>query len=106
MSICQLATQNANILQQQQNIKHISYVMKVNTRVADSVGSPYFVYLQEIFPNILEIYQYFSTQISNAVQTPGCLPDHIVKPMKSCRRDCLVLIQTYLNKETNFQNFA
>lgn len=41
--------------------------MKVNTRVAESVGSPYFVYLQQIFPNLLDIYQYFSQQISNAV---------------------------------------
>jgi len=83
-------------------IKQIDFILKANTRVADSVGPIYFTYLHEIFDNIIKIYKFYSECISTSVKQPGVYPDHVIKPMKSVRRDSLALIQAYVNKETNF----
>lgn len=81
-------------------------IIKTNIRVAESVGPGYFNYLQVIFQDLLKIYKFYSDCISQSVVQPGNIPDYIVKPMRSARRDTLRLIQTYLEKEVNFTLFG
>jgi exportin-1 len=90
----------------QTTIKQIDLIIKVNTRVAESVGASYFNYLKLIFEDIIKIYKVYSDCITKATSQAGHYPDYIIKPMKAVRRDCLRLIQAYLEKETNFQQFS
>ena len=47
-----------------QTIKQIDFILKVNTRVAESVGAPYFCYLQIVFPDIIKIYKVYSDYVT------------------------------------------
>lgn len=100
--ILQQANADMSALWVPQTIKQIDFIIKSNIRVADSVGAPYFSYLQKIFEDIIKIYKVYSDCITSSVSHPGQYPDHIIKPMKAVRRDSLRLIQTYLLKESNF----
>lgn len=90
----------------QSTIKQIDFIIKINTRVAESVGAPYFNYLKLIFSDVINIYKVYSDCITKAASQAGHYPDYIIKPMRAVRRDCLRLIQAYLQKETNFQPFS
>ena len=80
------------------NIKTIDLVIKINQRVAESVGGTYLTYLRNIFDDLLKIYNIYSQQISKLVSENQA--NHVlVKPMKALRRDILKLIQIYIQKE-------
>jgi exportin-1 len=84
-------------------IKSLDHIIKVNQRVAQSVGQMYLTYLQTIFQDLINVYKLYSQCISNSVRGQG--QESLIKPMKQVRRDILKLIQTYIEKETNFQFF-
>jgi len=82
------------------NVKSINQVIKINQRVADSVGGAYLIYLRNIFDDLLKIYNIYSQQISTLV-SQNQESNHLFKPMKAVRRDILKLIQIYITKETD-----
>ena len=84
-------------------INQIDFIIKVNTRVADSVGFMYLSYLRGIFNDLLKMYGLYSQCISNLVKSRA--NEHLIKPMKTVRRDILKLIQTYIEKATEFTVF-
>lgn len=71
-------------------IKTLDFIIKVNTKVAESVGNTYVVYLRTIFIELLQVYGLYSMCISNAVKSRQ--NEHMIKPMKTVRRDILKLI--------------
>lgn len=77
-------------------IKGLDFIIKVNTRVAESVGYMYLSYLRRIFGDLLKMYGLYSNCISNSVKFRQ--NEHMIKPMKQVRRDILKLIQTYIEK--------
>jgi hypothetical protein len=50
-------------------IKTLDFIIKVNTRVAESVGFMYVSYLNKIFGDLLKMYGLYSQCISNSVKT-------------------------------------
>jgi len=42
------------------NVKSVNQVIKINKRVADSVGGVYLIYLRNIFEDLLKIYNIYS----------------------------------------------
>lgn len=74
-----------------ENIKTIDQVIKINQRVAESVGSAYLLYLRNIFDDLLKIYNIYSQQISTFV-SQNQAENTLIKPMKAVRRDILKLI--------------
>jgi exportin-1 len=84
-------------------IKSIDFIIKVNTRVAESVGFMYVSYLNNIFADLLRMYGLYSQCISNSVRTRT--NEHMIKPMKQVRRDMLKLIQTYIENCDNLTVF-
>jgi hypothetical protein len=48
-------------------VKQIDFILKTNTRVAESVGAPYFNYLKLIFDDIIKIYKVYSDCITQSV---------------------------------------
>jgi hypothetical protein len=71
-------------------IRGIDFIIKVNTRVAESVGFMYIAYLQMIFSDLLKMYGLYSKCISDSVKHRT--NEHMLKPMKTLRRDILKLI--------------
>ena len=94
---------NAEQIFNLENIKTIDQVIKVNQRVAESVGGTYLHYLRNIFDDLLKIYNIYSQQITKLVSMAGQANNPLVKPMKALRRDILKLIQIYIQKEQDKQ---
>jgi hypothetical protein len=61
-------------------LKTIDIILKINTRVAESVGFMYLSYMRRIFGDLLKMYGLYSQCISNSVKTRT--NEHMVKPMK------------------------
>jgi hypothetical protein len=49
-------------------LKSIDFIIKVNTRVAESVGFMYISYLRSIFADLLKMYGLYSKCISDTVR--------------------------------------
>jgi hypothetical protein len=81
-------------------LKMLDAILKVNTRVAESVGFMYLSYLRRIFVDLMKMYGMYSQCISNSVKLRQ--NEHMIKPMKQVRRDFLKLIQTYIEHCDNF----
>ena len=101
--ILQLANQSTDQLLIPEVLKSIDFIIKVNTRVAESIGFLYLSYLKRIFQDLLRMYGLYSQCISNSVKYRQ--NDHMVKPMKTVRRDILRLIQTYIERSNEFTFF-
>lgn len=82
-------------------IKQLDHIIKINQRVVSSVGQQYITYLQNIFSDMITVYNIYSKCISDNINTN----DSRIKPMKALRRDILKLIQTYIEQETDFTIF-
>ncbi len=67
--ILSMANQNVNLLMLPDTIKKIDFIIKINLRVADSVGHMYLAYLRQIFEQMLKIYGHYSFCISNAISS-------------------------------------
>lgn len=103
MQILEIANQNANQLYMPEILKSIDFILKVNTRVAESVGYIYLSYLQKIFSDLLRMYGMYSQCISQSFLYKQ--NESMIKPMKTVRRDILKLIQTFIDKSNEFQYF-
>lgn len=90
--ILKIANTSMDTLWVPATIKQIDFIVKINTRVADSVGAAYFNYLKLIFEDIIKIYNVYSNCISTSVAQPGQYHDKIIKPMKAVRINILRLI--------------
>jgi hypothetical protein len=95
------AQMNNSYLMDPQVIKQLDHIIKINQRVASSVGRLYISYLQTIFNELITVYNIYSQCISENLESN----DSRIKPMKALRRDILRLIQTYIEKEENFDLF-
>lgn len=84
-------------------LKVLDSILKVNTRVAESVGFMYLSYLKRIFADLMKMYGLYSQCISNSVKLRQ--NESMIKPMKQVRRDILKLIQTYIEHCENFDIF-
>jgi len=58
------ANQDFSLLMRPDVIKQIDFVVKINQRVADSVGSAYLGYLTTIFNDMMKVYRIYSDRIS------------------------------------------
>ena len=48
-------------------MRELSLIIKTNTRVASSVGPGYIFYLRDIFQQLIQVYNIYSTGISQLV---------------------------------------
>ena len=92
VSIVNEAKRDLQSLALHHNIKMVDFIIKANTKVADSVGPVYYTYLQLIFNEIMQIYKVYSDCILHSVRNQAAYQDHIIKNMKAVRRDALSLI--------------
>lgn len=102
-NILSQAEQQNDILLQPHVLRNLSHIVKINQKVALSVGAPYLCYLSVIFQNAINVYNLYSKCITDQVRTNK--PSEMLRPMKILRRDILKLLQTYIDKEENLQYF-
>lgn len=67
MGLLNQANTDLTQLFQNHNIKKIDTILKTNQRVAEATGHIYLSYLQNIFNDLLRIYNFYSQQISQGV---------------------------------------
>lgn len=103
-NILAMANQNQNLLLSPEVIRNVDFIIKVNTKVAESVGLIYLSYLQRIFQDLLKMYGLYSQCISQSVKTRQ--QESITKQMKAVRRDILRLIQAYVSRSSDLTTFA
>ena len=65
-------------------------IIKINNKVAESVGAVYIFYLREIFVDLMKVYSLYSENICFCLTQKST--NHMLKPMKSARKDILKLI--------------
>lgn len=51
-----------------ETIRFLSHIIKINQKVAFSVGPTYLAYLSEIFNELIQVYKLYSECISNSVR--------------------------------------
>jgi len=50
-------------------LRQLDFIIKINQKVAESVGFMYLAYLKRIFNDLLKIYSLYSQCISNTVRS-------------------------------------
>ncbi len=93
-----IARSNVNDLMNPDIIKMADFLIKINQRVAQSVGFYYLAYLRTVFPEMLQLYSHYSTCITQLVAQNPNLP--AIKPLRGLLRDILKLIQTFVENST------
>jgi hypothetical protein len=51
-----------------ETIRFLNHIIKINQKVAFSVGPNYLAYLSEIFNELIQVYKLYSECISNSVR--------------------------------------
>jgi exportin-1 len=98
-----MANQDSQILMDPSNLKMIDHILKVNQRIALSVGPAYLTQLTQIFQQLICVYGHYSSYVSHFQKSAKNHP--LMKPMKQVRRDILKLVQYYIENEVNFGVF-
>lgn len=62
------ANNDFSLLMRPDVIKQLDFVIKINQKVANSVGSSYLNYLISIFNDMMKVYRIYSDSISTCVQ--------------------------------------
>ena len=102
--IIEMAKADSMCLQQDDVIRMISFIVRVNERVAYSVGSQYYLYLANIFQELLQVYKLYSDNISYAYAEGQAMSNGaLLRVMKTVRRDVLKLITTFISKTQNHE---
>ena len=98
-NILTAGSQNVSVLLQQDTIKEIIKILKVNIKVCLSAGSIYVHQLSTIFMDVLQVFRLYSEQITLACAGPqGPLAIRMVpyKTMKSAKSEILELLSTFI----------
>eukprot|EP00746_Dinoflagellata_sp_MGD_P022473 gnl/MRDRNA2_/MRDRNA2_152589_c0_seq1.p1 gnl/MRDRNA2_/MRDRNA2_152589_c0~~gnl/MRDRNA2_/MRDRNA2_152589_c0_seq1.p1 ORF type:complete len:806 (+),score=199.18 gnl/MRDRNA2_/MRDRNA2_152589_c0_seq1:37-2418(+) len=96
--------QNAS-LQNQQLIREVSLVLRVNERVVSAVGTACQAQLGHIYMDMLKIYKFYSDFISHSIAQQGMSVMNFahVRLMRNVKRDTLRLVQTFVDRATSEQ---
>jgi len=92
------AAHNLDILWDLKTIKKVILVLKTNHRVAAAVGPGYTPQLGRLYQEMLQVYKYYSDQISQRIQRggPTTAKTVIVKTMRSVKKETLRLMSTFI----------
>jgi len=94
-----LATGSPEALQDQQVLRSISLILRVNERMVHAVGVACHGQLSSIYFDMLQIYKVCSSFISSSVAQQGTqvMGHAVVKLMRNVKRDSLRLVRTFVD---------
>ena len=92
------ATNNTASLIEPETVKKLVMVLKMNSRVATSLGEAYIFQLSRLYVEMLAVYKVYSGVVSSRVQQNG--PNAVrfaeVKNMRAVKREVLNLVRTFI----------
>ncbi|KAI8910419.1 CRM1 C terminal-domain-containing protein [Gorgonomyces haynaldii] len=94
------AGQNMDVLNNPENIKILSNVIKTNVSACSSIGSPFIVQIGRIYLDLLGLYKAVSTLISESVVQQGLIATKTprVRGFRTIKKEVLKLIDGYVSK--------
>eukprot|EP00184_Porphyridium_aerugineum_P001652 CAMPEP_0184694542 /NCGR_PEP_ID=MMETSP0313-20130426/2455_1 /TAXON_ID=2792 /ORGANISM="Porphyridium aerugineum, Strain SAG 1380-2" /LENGTH=1108 /DNA_ID=CAMNT_0027152839 /DNA_START=320 /DNA_END=3643 /DNA_ORIENTATION=+ len=92
------ANVNEEVLRNRETMKKFVNILKTNSRVASSLGGPYFVQLKWIYPDMLRVYRVYSEMISSAVASQGAFATKTsdARNMRAVKKEVLRVIEAFL----------
>lgn len=93
------ASFSEDVLCQRDKMKNFSSILRTNSRVALSLGSPYLVQLDWIYADMLKVYKAYSRLIQNLVVNGGQYASRTadVRNMRAVKREVLRVIETCIS---------
>ena len=100
-----LANQNADILNESENVKHLANIMKTSVAACLSIGSPFITQIARIFNDMMNLYKATSEMISLSVAEGGLIQTKTprVRGLRTVKKEILKLLQTYISKAEDLQ---
>eukprot|EP00929_Paragymnodinium_shiwhaense_P072147 TRINITY_DN36620_c0_g1_i1.p1 TRINITY_DN36620_c0_g1~~TRINITY_DN36620_c0_g1_i1.p1 ORF type:complete len:1124 (+),score=340.44 TRINITY_DN36620_c0_g1_i1:201-3572(+) len=98
-NVLQRLNVSANALQEQQTLREISLILRVNERMASAIGAAYYRQLGRIYYDMLKLYKACSDFISQSCAQGGAqaMSHAVVRLMRNVKRDTLRLVQTFVD---------
>jgi len=92
------ASADQSTLRQRETMKNLVNILKTNTRVAMSMGSPYLVQLKFLNDDMIKLYHAYSDIISNEVATLGPIATKKAdtRNMRAVKKEVLRVIEAFL----------
>jgi len=102
------ASQNPEVLKQQEIIKSIQNVLQTNVSVCTSLCSPYVSQMMGMAESMLQLYRMYSEMISKAIVEggPHAARSSFVKYMRGVKKNTLRLIEVFVEKCEDMQLLA
>jgi len=96
------------VLQDQQVLRELSLILRVNERMVSAVGAACHAQLASIYFDMLKIYKVCSDFISHSTAQQGCgiMSYAHVRLMRNVKRDTLRLVQTFVDMAATEQGAA
>lgn len=90
------ASFSEDVLRQRDKMKAFSNILRTNSRVASSLGSPYLVQLEWIYPEMLKVYKGYSGLMQTLVVNGGQYATKTAEArnMRAVKREALRVIET------------
>jgi len=98
--IIQEATQDVNVLKDQQTVKQLCTILKTNVRAVKAVGHPFVYQLGIIYLDMLNVYKCISENICVAIKENGdqVMRQKVIKNMRTVKRETLKLISGWVQR--------
>lgn len=97
------ATQNVDVLKDQEAVKQLANILKTNVRACSATGHPFIIQMARIYLDMLNVYKVMSENISAAISLNGesvtCQP--LIKTMRVVRKETLNLISVFVSKSND-----
>lgn len=99
------AAQSYDVLNDYENLKALSNILKTNTAAATSIGPGFYKQLSRIYMDMLSMYKAVSEIISTAIaQDPKIAPyTPRVKALRSIKKEVLKLVECFITKAEESQ---
>lgn len=93
------ATVSEAVLREREKMKLFTSILKTNSRVASSLGSPYLVQLQFIYVDMLKVYKAYSMMIQNMASSggPHAMRTSDARNMRAVKREVLRVIEACID---------
>jgi hypothetical protein len=97
--IIQSANSDQALLQNEECLLEISFILKIHERMAFAIKQPFFPALAKIFQDMIELYVFYSRQVVEQFNHGGkaVLSFSQNKKMRGVRKDILKLMTTYVH---------
>jgi len=98
--IMHMGSQNSNTLREMETTKQLADILRTNVRVCTAMGYAFRTQLMGLYMDMLQVYQFYSTNISEGVAKAGevAIQHKEIKLMRVVKTETLRLIETFVKR--------